>query len=171
MSQVWLITGSSRGLGSTLAHAVLKAGHRLVATAREPTRLDDLRDAYGDQVRTVALDVTDAGAARQAVQVAMQAFGRLDVLVNNAARADLGSIEDMSVTTFDAQLDTVFRGVVNVTRAALPVLRRQGFGHVIQISSMGGRMGTAGLAAYQSAQGLEPTAAIDEPTLESLGIS
>ncbi|WP_422735570.1 oxidoreductase [Micromonospora sp. WMMD729] len=152
MSKTWLITGSSRGLGRELAEAVLRAGHRLVATARRPEQLDDLVDAYGDRVRAVALDVTDASAARAAVGVAVQAFGRVDVVVNNAGYADVASIEDMPEDDFRAQVDANFHGVVNVTRAALPTMREQGGGHIIQISSVGGRVGGPGLSAYQSAK-------------------
>ncbi len=94
MSKVWLITGSSRGLGRALAGAVLAAGHKLVATARSPAQLADFVERYGDQVRTLALDVTDPQAAGDAIEAAVEAFGRLDVLVNNAGYGDIGSIED-----------------------------------------------------------------------------
>ena len=137
MPQVWLITGSSRGLGRALAEAVLAAGHRLVATARNPEQLADLLERYGDQVRAVALDVTDERAAGDAVQAAVDAFGRLDVLVNNAGAGDIGSIEDTSLANFRARIETNLFGVVNVTKAAIPVMREQGSGHVIQISDIG----------------------------------
>ncbi|MFF1681894.1 oxidoreductase [Streptomyces sp. NPDC058256] len=152
MSKTWLITGSSRGLGRALAEAVLAAGHQLVATARRPEQLDDLVRRFGDQVRAVALDVTDPVAARAAVQHAVDSFGRLDVLVNNAGYADVASIEDVTEEAFRAQIDTNLHGVVNVTKAALPVLREQGSGHIVQISSVGGRVGTPGLSAYQAAK-------------------
>jgi NAD(P)-dependent dehydrogenase (short-subunit alcohol dehydrogenase family) len=152
MSKVWLITGSSRGLGRELAKAVLAAGHRLVSTARKPEDLHDLVSQYGDRLRAIALDVTDPAAARAAVATATAAFGRLDVVVNNAGYANINSIEDMANDDFHAQFDTNFFGVANVTRAALPVLRAQRDGHVIQISSIGGRRATPGLAAYQSAK-------------------
>ncbi len=152
MRKTWLITGSSRGLGRHLAAAVLQAGHNLVATARRPDQLDDLVDSYGDRVRAIALDVTDPGAARAAVATAVQAFGRLDVVVNNAGYADVASIEDMPEDEFRAQIDANFHGVVNVTRAALPTMREQGSGHIIQISSVGGRVGGPGLGAYQAAK-------------------
>jgi NAD(P)-dependent dehydrogenase (short-subunit alcohol dehydrogenase family) len=152
MSKTWLITGSSRGLGLALARAVLAGGDRLVATARNPKDLGDLVTRYGDRVRAVALDVTDAEAARAAVATAVSAFGRLDVVVNNAGYANVGSIEHMADADFRAQIDTNFFGVVNVTRAALPVLRGQRDGHIIQISSIGGRRGSPGLSAYQSAK-------------------
>jgi NAD(P)-dependent dehydrogenase (short-subunit alcohol dehydrogenase family) len=152
MEKVWLITGSSRGLGRALAEAVLAAGDKLVATARKPAQLADLVDRHGDQVRAVALDVTDARAAGNAIQGAVDAFGRLDVLVNNAGYANVNSIEDMAAEDFREQIETNFFGVVNVTRAALPVFRAQGDGHIIQISSIGGRGATPGLSAYQSAK-------------------
>ncbi|WP_371597759.1 oxidoreductase [Streptomyces sp. NBC_00564] len=152
MSKTWLITGSSRGLGRALAEAVLAAGHQLVATARRPEQLDDLVQQFGDRVRAVALDVTDPAAARTAVQHAVDSFGRLDVLVNNAGYADVASIEDVTEDAFRAQIYTNLHGVVNVTKAALPVLREQGSGHIVQVSSVGGRVGTPGLSAYQAAK-------------------
>lgn len=152
MAKVFLVTGSSRGLGRQIAETVLAAGHYLVATARKPGQLADLAQRYGDQVRTVALDVTDPAAARAAVQTAVEAFGRLDVVVNNAGYANSGSVEDTSVEDFREQIDTNLLGVVNVTKAALPVLREQGAGHVIQVSSVGGRVTTPGLSAYQAAK-------------------
>ena len=152
MSKIWLITGSSRGLGRQLAEAVLAAGHQLVATARRPEQLDDLVQRYGDRVRAVALDVTDPVAARTAIHNAVDAFGRIDVLVNNAGYADVASIEDVTEGDFRAQIDTNFYGVFNVTRAALPVLRAQGSGHIVAISSIGGRIGSPGLGAYQAAK-------------------
>lgn len=152
MTQVWLITGASRGLGRCLAEAVLGRGDQLVATARDPRRLADLVEIHGDKVRTVALDVTDPRAAEAAVATGVEAFGRLDVVVNNAGHADFGAVEDMPAEVFALQVDTVFGGVVTLTRAALPVLRGQRHGRIIQVSSMGARMGSPGLAAYQAAK-------------------
>ena len=152
MSKVWFITGSSRGLGRALAEAVLAAGHRLVATARNPEELRTLVATAPDRSRAVALDVTDPAAARKAIDAAVAAFGRIDVLVNNAGYANVASIEDLPEDDFRAQVETNFFGVVNVTRAALPVLRAQRDGHIIQVSSIGGRSGSPGLAAYQSAK-------------------
>lgn len=152
MSKIWLITGSARGLGRHVAEAVLAAGDSLVATARDPSKLSDLVVRYGDRIRTVSLDVTDAAAARAAVDVAVSAFGRLDVLVNNAGYGHASPFEQTTDEDFRAQIDTNFYGVVNVTRAALPVMRKQRSGHIIQVSSVGGRMGSPGLSAYQSAK-------------------
>ncbi len=152
MSKVFLVTGSSRGLGRSISEAVLEAGHRLIATARRPEQLDDLVTKYGDRVRAVRLDVTDYAAAQSAVQVAVDAFGRLDVVVNNAGYANFASVEDISIDDYREQIDTNLMGVVNVTKAALPVLREQGEGYFIQVSSVGGRAVAPGLSAYQAAK-------------------
>ena len=152
MSKVWIITGSARGLGLHIAEAVLAAGHRLVATARDISRLSDLQARHGEQVRIAALDVTDAKAAQAAVQLALSAFGRLDVLVNNAGFGHLAPFEQTADEDFRAQIDANFYGVVNLTRAVLPTMRAQRSGHIINISSVGGRTGTPGLSAYQSAK-------------------
>jgi NAD(P)-dependent dehydrogenase (short-subunit alcohol dehydrogenase family) len=153
MTKTWLITGSSRGFGRALARHVLDHGHRVVATARRPEQLKDLVERHGDRVRAVALDVTDPAAARAAVQLALDAFGRLDVVANNAGYANSAAIEDMPDEDFRAQIETNLFGVVNVTKAALPVLRRQGSGHFLQFSSIGGRVGgSPGLSAYQTAK-------------------
>ena len=152
MSKVWLVTGSSRGLGRDIVEAALAHGDRVVATARRPELLADLVERYGDQVRAVALDVADADAARAAVRFTVDAFGRLDVLVNNAGYGNAMPFEQSTDESFHAQIETNFYGVVNLTRAALPVMRAQRSGHILQISSVGGRIGTPGLAAYQSAK-------------------
>jgi NAD(P)-dependent dehydrogenase (short-subunit alcohol dehydrogenase family) len=153
MSKIWLVTGSSRGLGRALTEAVLAAGDRVVGTARKPEQLDDLVTKYGDQLRAVALDVTDADAARAAVRTAVQEFGGLDVVANNAGYANSASIEEMADDDFRAQVETNLFGVVNVTKAALPVFREQRGGHFLQFSSIGGRAGgTPGMGAYQTAK-------------------
>jgi NAD(P)-dependent dehydrogenase (short-subunit alcohol dehydrogenase family) len=102
MSKVWLVTGSASGLGRNIAEAVLASGDRLVATARDPRRLDDLVEKYGDHVRNAPLDVADEAAACAAVQVAMDAFGRLDMVVNNAGYGDIAPFEQMSSDRFKA---------------------------------------------------------------------
>jgi NAD(P)-dependent dehydrogenase (short-subunit alcohol dehydrogenase family) len=152
MPSVFFLTGSSRGLGRAIAEAVLQSGHQLVATARDQRSLDDLVAAHGEQVLPLALDVTDADAAQGAIASATERFGRVDVVINNAGYADLAAIEDVTLEDFRRQIDTNLFGVVNVTKAALPVLREQAAGHIIQISSIGGRLATPGLAAYQSAK-------------------
>ena len=152
MPKVFFLTGSSRGLGRQIAEAALAAGHQLVATARQPDSLADLADRYGRRILPVALDVTDPDAAAAAVAAGAGEFGRLDVVVNNAGYANLASVEDITLADFRAQVDANLFGVVNVTKAALPILREQGSGHIIQVSSIGGRLATAGLAAYQAAK-------------------
>jgi NAD(P)-dependent dehydrogenase (short-subunit alcohol dehydrogenase family) len=149
----WLITGSSRGFGRELAEVALERGDRVVATARRPEQLDDLVAKYGDRVRAVALDVTDAEAARAAVSTAVEEFGRLDVVVNNAGYANSAAIEETAEDDFRAQIEANLFGVINVTRAALPVLRGQRSGHFVQFSSVGGRVGgSPGMGAYQTAK-------------------
>src|SRR5438309_3407337 len=153
MAKTWLITGSSRGFGWELTKAALERGDRVVATARRPEQLDELVPKYGDRLRAVALDVTDTAAARGAVQVAVDEFGALDVVVNNAGYAISAPIEETPDDDFRAQIETNLFGVVNVTKAALPVLHQQGSGHFIQFSSIGGRVGgTPGMGAYQTAK-------------------
>ncbi|WP_323122651.1 SDR family NAD(P)-dependent oxidoreductase [Burkholderia alba] len=152
-SQVWFITGSSRGFGHALATAALEAGDSVVATARRPDQLADLVARFGDRVFPVALDVTDPAAAVKAVQASVGHFGRLDVVVNNAGYANVSPIETTSEEDFRKQFETNFWGVYNVSKAALPVLRSQGHGIVVQFSSVGGRVGgAAGLGSYQAAK-------------------
>lgn len=152
MSKVWLITGSSRGFGRSLAEAVLAKGDQLVATARNTEQIADLAARYGNQVRIVQLDVNRYEQAEAAIQAAFEAFGRLDVLVNNAGYGNVSSIEETSMEDFRAQVETNLWGVLNVTKAALPLLREQGHGHIVQFSSIGGRTSAPGLAPYQTAK-------------------
>jgi NAD(P)-dependent dehydrogenase (short-subunit alcohol dehydrogenase family) len=172
MTRTWLITGSSRGFGWELTKAVLEAGDNAVATARRPADLEELVAKYGDRVRAVALDVTDAPAARAAVRTAVAEFGRLDVVVNNAGYANSAPIEEMAEDDFRAQIEANLFGVVNVTRAALPVLRAQRCGHIIQFSSIGGRVGgTPGMGAYQTAKfGVEGFSEVLNAEVKPLGI-
>ncbi|MFI2101769.1 SDR family NAD(P)-dependent oxidoreductase [Isoptericola sp. NPDC019693] len=152
--RVWLVTGSSRGFGRAIVEAVLEHGDAVVATARRVDDLAPLVERFGtDRVLLAPLDVTDPEAARATVAAAVERFGRLDVVVNNAGYADSASIEEMPEDVFRHQIDTNLYGVINVTRAALPVLRRQRSGLFLQFSSIGGRVGgTPGLGAYQAAK-------------------
>ncbi|HBR1111405.1 TPA: SDR family NAD(P)-dependent oxidoreductase [Klebsiella pneumoniae] len=152
MTKTWLITGAAQGLGRAIAQVVLEQGDRLVATARKPELLAQLQAQYGDRVAVAALDVTDAAAARAAVKVAIDRFGELDVLVNNAGFASIPPFEQMNEQDFKAQMDTNFYGVINLTRAALPIMRSQRSGHIINISSGAGRMGSPGMTAYHAAK-------------------
>ena len=152
MSKTWLITGSSRGLGRAITEGVLDAGHNVVATARSPDALRDLERRFGARIMAWRLDVTDPDSARDAVRVALERFGRLDVVVNNAGYGNVAPIEDMTDEDFGAQIATNLVGVFNVTRAAIPAFRLQGSGHFLQISSVGGRFGAPGISAYQASK-------------------
>lgn len=152
MSKVWFVTGSSRGLGRAVVEAALEAGDSVVATARKSDQLKDLAAKYGERVMTESLDVTQSDAVLKAVQAGHRRFGRIDVVVNNAGYGDVAAIEDVTLESFHAQIDTNFFGVVYVTKAVLPILREQGSGHIFQVSSLGGRIGSVGLSAYQSAK-------------------
>jgi NAD(P)-dependent dehydrogenase (short-subunit alcohol dehydrogenase family) len=149
----WLITGSSRGFGRALATAALEAGDQVVATARNPGQVADLVDQYPDRALPVAMDVTDTAAVWSAFGTALERFGRLDVVVNNAGYANVAPVETGPEEDFRRQFDTNFWGVYNVSRAAIPVLRRLGGGTIIQFSSIGGRVGgSAGIGSYQAAK-------------------
>ncbi len=152
MSRVWFVTGSSRGLGRAFVEVALEAGDRVVATARNPERLQDLVDKFGNAVFPLRLDVTDYDAAARAVAQAVATFGRVDVVVNNAGYSDLGSFEDTTIDSFRTQVESNFYGVVNVSKAVVPVLREQGSGHIFQVSSFSVRLSGPGLTAYQAAK-------------------
>jgi NAD(P)-dependent dehydrogenase (short-subunit alcohol dehydrogenase family) len=150
--KVWFVTGSSRGLGRALVEIALEAGDRVVATARNPELLHDLLDRYGDAVLLLRLDVTDYDAAARVVAEAHKRFGRIDVVLNNAGYSDLASFEDTTIDSFRMQVDTNLYGVVNVSKAVVPVLREQGSGHIFQVSSLSVRVSAPGLTAYQAAK-------------------
>jgi NAD(P)-dependent dehydrogenase (short-subunit alcohol dehydrogenase family) len=152
MSKVWFVTGSSRGLGREIVEAALNAGDKVVATARKPEQLTDLTSKFGDRVLALALDVANSGEVANVVAKGYKAFGRYDIVVNNAGYGDTASVEDTTISSFEKQIATNFLGVVYVTKAVLPILRGQGSGHIFQVSSLGGRIGAPGLSAYQSAK-------------------
>jgi NAD(P)-dependent dehydrogenase (short-subunit alcohol dehydrogenase family) len=149
--QVWLITGAGRGMGVHLAQAALAAGHAVVATGRDPQRFQDAIGAH-ENLLPVALDVTDPAAAETAVSAAVDRFGRVDVLVNNAGNFYAGFFEEISPKQFRAQMETNFFGPLNVTRAVLPVMRRQRSGHVITITSAAGIIGQEFCSAYAASK-------------------
>jgi NAD(P)-dependent dehydrogenase (short-subunit alcohol dehydrogenase family) len=149
--QVWLITGTGRGMGVHLAQAALAAGHAVVATGRDPQRVQDAIGAH-ENLLPVALDITDPAAAETAVAAAVDRFGRVDVLVNNAGNFYAGFFEEISPKQFRAQMETNFFGPLNVTRAVLPVMRRQRSGHVITITSAAGIIGQEFCAAYAASK-------------------
>src|SRR5277367_2052795 len=152
MAKIWLITGSGNGLGRDIAEAALAAGDSVVAGARRTEELAPLVAQYGDRVKPVTLEVRDAAAAKAAVQFALDSFGRLDVLVNNAGYGQFAPFEQMSAEDFQAVIDTCFYGVVYTTRAAVPVMRKQKNGHIFQVSSVGGRLAVPGNTPYHAAK-------------------
>src|SRR6201998_4442892 len=152
MSKVWLITGSGNGLGRDIAEAGLAAGDSVVAGARRTEELAPLVAQYGERVKPVRLEVRDEAAAKAAVQLAVDTFGRLDVLVNNAGYGQVAPFEQMSAEDFQAIVDTCFYGVVYTTRAAIPVMRKQKSGHIFQVSSVGGRHAVPGNTPYHAAE-------------------
>jgi NAD(P)-dependent dehydrogenase (short-subunit alcohol dehydrogenase family) len=152
VSNVWLITGSASGLGYSIAKAALEAGNRVVATARSPEQLDKLAIDHGDRILVTKVDVTSEAECKAAVALANSRFGRIDVVVNNAGYGDTRPFEEVPSDDFRLLVETCFFGVVNMTREALPIMRRQRSGHIVQISSVGGRFATAGNAAYHAAK-------------------
>ena len=151
MSKVWLITGSGSGLGRRIAEAALEGGNQVVATARDTS---DLAGIESGMARTFARGMTSLMTQGQvAVRAAVERFGRLDVLVNNAGYGDTRPFEQVPSNEFRKLVDTCLFGVVNLTRAALPVMRKQRSGHIIQISSLGGRTAFPGNAAYFASNG------------------
>jgi len=150
--KTWLITGSGNGLGRNITEAALKAGDNVVAGARRTEELAPLVAQYGERVKPVTLEVRDEAAAKAAVQLAVDTFGRLDVLVNNAGYGQFAPFEQMSAEDFQAVLDTCFYGVVYTTRAVIPLMRKQRSGHIFQVSSVGGRMTIAGNTPYHAAK-------------------
>jgi NAD(P)-dependent dehydrogenase (short-subunit alcohol dehydrogenase family) len=152
MSKVWLITGSANGLGRDIAESALEAGELVIASARNPEQSRALVMRYGERVRIVKHDVTHEVEAHQAVQAALDAFGRLDVVVNNAGYSRFGPFEQISDDDFKDIVDTCFYGVVYTTRAALPVMRRQRQGVIFQVSSLGGRLTRPGNSPYHAAK-------------------
>src|ERR1700724_2230956 len=152
MAKVWLITGSGNGLGRDIAEAALAAGDSVVAGARRTEELAPLVTLYGERVKPVKLEVRDEAAAKAAVLLAVDSFGRLDVLVNNAGYEQMAPFEKMTAADFQAVVDTCFYGVVYTTRAAIPVMRKQKGGHIFQVSSVGGRLAVPGNTPYHAAK-------------------
>jgi NAD(P)-dependent dehydrogenase (short-subunit alcohol dehydrogenase family) len=137
-ARVWFVTGAGRGIGRAVASAALTAGERVVGTARKPEVLDDLRAQHGDRLHVPALDVDQRGDVLATVDEAAATFGRIDVVVNNAGYGLMGAGEEVSEPAARAQMDTNFFGALWVTQAVLPHMRRQGSGHIVQMSSLGG---------------------------------
>jgi NAD(P)-dependent dehydrogenase (short-subunit alcohol dehydrogenase family) len=168
--QVWLVTGAGRGMGVEIAKAALAGGHAVVATGRNPEKVSSVLGAHDDLI-VVALDVTDPASAEAAVQASVDRFGRLDVLVNNAGNFNAGFFEELTPEEFRAQIETTLFGPVNVTRAALPVMRGQRSGLVVTISSTAGIVGGEFLTAYAASKfGVEGWMESLSPEVAPLGI-
>ncbi|MDT3405616.1 SDR family oxidoreductase [Mucilaginibacter terrae] len=152
MTKVWFITGSSRGLGRSLTEAVLASGDKVAATARNINTLDDLAAQYPNQLKVIALDVTDYDAVHKAVTDTVAYFGQIDVLVNNAGFGITGAAEAFTNEQVRSQIETNLYAPIEITRAVLPYMRKQRSGRILQISSIGGRVGNPGVSVYQAAK-------------------
>jgi len=152
MAKVWFITGTSRGFGRSFAESALGRGDQVAATARDINSLDDLVAKYGDQILPLALDVTERDAVNTAAATANDKFGRLDVVVNNAGYGLFGMIEEITEQQLRDQLETNLFGAFHVTQAVLPILRAQGGGHIIQISTIGGIAAFPSLGGYHASK-------------------
>ncbi len=152
MANTWFITGSSRGLGRSLTEAVLAKGDNVAATARNPEQLKDLVKKYPNQILPIKLDVTNYDEVYDAVATAVKHFGRIDVLVNNAGFGIVGAAEAFTEEQVRSQLETNLYAPIEITRAVLPYMRKQRSGRILQISSIGGRVGNAGVSIYQAAK-------------------
>jgi len=152
MSKVWFITGSSRGLGRSLTEAVPANGDKVAATARNPEQLKDFVEKYPDQIYPLKLDVTSKEQVVTAVENTIRHFGRIDVLVNNAGFGIIGAAEAYTDEQVRSQLETNLYAPIEITRVVLPYMRKQRSGRILQISSIGGRVGNPGLTIYQAAK-------------------
>jgi len=150
--KVWLITGSSTGFGRSLAEAVLREGDRLIATARKPEQLADLVAQYPDTVKTIALDITQPEQIKVALEQALAAFGRIDVLVNNAGYGLIGALEEVSEAQIRRNFETNLFGAINMMRAILPIMRQQNSGHIVNMSAVAGFTNELGFSIYGGAK-------------------
>jgi NAD(P)-dependent dehydrogenase (short-subunit alcohol dehydrogenase family) len=171
MKKIWFITGTSKGFGRVWAEAALERGDKVAATARNLDSLRELNEKYGDNVLTLALDVTDKPAVDRVVRQAHDYFGRLDVIINNAGYGQFGAMEEISEQEARDQLETNLLGALWVTQAALPYLREQGSGHIIQVSSIGGVNAFPDVGMYHASKwGLEGFSQALNQEVQPLGI-
>ncbi len=171
MQKIWFITGTSKGFGRVWTQAALERGDKVIATARNLNSLEALNEKYGDNVLTLALDVTDKTAVDEAVRRAHDHFGRLDVIINNAGYGQFGAIEEISEQEARDQLETNLFGALWVTQATLPYLREQGSGHIIQVSSIGGVNAFPYIGIYHTSKwGLEGLSQALNQEVQPLGI-
>jgi NAD(P)-dependent dehydrogenase (short-subunit alcohol dehydrogenase family) len=150
IQRVWFITGASTGFGRILAEEVLRTGGKVIATARKLDKVADLEAKYPKAAKVLALDVTDAGQVDSVVTQAFALFGQVDVLVNNAGYGVAGAIEEVSEAEFMPMFETNVFGLLKVTRAFLPYLRKQRSGHILNLSSIGGLIGGQGIGMYNA---------------------
>lgn len=171
MTRTWLVTGSSRGFGRALCEAILDAGDNLLATARDPDQLAGLGDGRPGKLATARLDVTSEEDATAAVATAITAFGALDILVNNAGYGDVGPVEDTPIVSFRRQIDTNLFGTIVMTKAVIPHMRERRCGHIVQFSSVGGRVGAPGRAPYSAAKwGVEGFSEVLAQEMKLIGV-
>lgn len=169
--KVWFITGTSRGFGREWAIAALERGDKVAATARDTSTLDDLSEKFGDALLPIELDVTDRAADFAAVERAHDHFGRLDVVVNNAGYGQFGFIEELSEAEARDQIETNVFGALWITQAALPFLRAQRSGHIVQVSSIGGITAFQNVGIYHASKwALEGFSQALAQEVESFGI-
>ncbi|MET8746655.1 SDR family NAD(P)-dependent oxidoreductase [Streptomyces sp. NPDC004728] len=171
MGKVFFITGAGRGLGADIARRALAAGHQVVATGRRPEKVIEALGGEQDNLLATTLDITDTATARDAVQAGVDRFGRIDVLINNAANFYAGFFEELSEQQVRTQIETNLFGPMNVTRAVLPVMRARRSGHVITLSSLAGAVGVDFCVAYSAAKfGVEGFMEVLHHDVEPLGI-
>src|SRR5258706_11312959 len=152
MKKIWFITGSSKGLGRKLVEVALLNGDQVVATAKGSSDLNDLKEKYTEQILVVEMDVTNLDQIEHAINSTLRHFGRIDVLVNNAGFGITGASEAYTEHEVRRQLETNLYGAISITRRIIPIMRQQHSGRILQISSLGGRIGNAGLSIYHAAK-------------------
>lgn len=152
MDKIWFITGASSGFGRELANAAMDKGDKVVATFRKPEQAESFTKEAGDKGLGVQLDVTNTGQVMAGLQTALEKFGRIDVLVNNAGYGTVGAIEEFSMEEVRGQMETNFFGAIHLTKEVLPIMRKQGNGHIIQISSQAGFRAGAGFGLYNASK-------------------
>ncbi len=171
-SKTWFITGAGRGFGRRFAEAALERGDKVAATARDASTLASLANDYGDAFLAISLDVTDRSSVQTAVAAAREAFGGIDVVVNNAGYGLFGMVEEITESQLRQQLEVNLFGPFHVTQAVLPVLREQGHGHIVQISTVGGVVSFPNLGGYNASKwALEGLTEALAQEVEGFGIS
>lgn len=151
-TKIWLVTGASTGLGRAIVERAVAHGDAVIATARNLSSLEGIADEFPDRIMAVTLDVTSVASIETAVAAALERFGRIDVLVNNAGFGMFGAFEETPDTELRAAMETMFFGAMNVTRACLPAMRASGDASIVNVSSYGGKVGGAGVSAYVAAK-------------------